>query len=232
MARTKTTGQLIDRIRNLGEIRSTYVTNAVLVDEIDQSRLELFGKLVEVGACDYFETEQMINVVADTASYNVESNYFSTLSVAVLLDNGDYHTLQRYNMQDRNLLSDHDVTPSREDYRYRIHADTIRLMPTPDYSETNGIQHIYVSVPSPLNNAVTNETIDGFWGWEDYIVYDCLVKFIGGKEEGDASVWQQMLAKTDARINALRHRRDSASPDTIVNVDYAYRHNRRWGKSV
>lgn len=232
MSRTKTTGNLIDRIRELGEIRATYVTNAALITEIDQSRLELLGKLVEVGACDYFETEQMINVVADTATYNVADNYFSTLAVSVLLDNGDYQPMQRYTMQDQHLLSDTDATSEREEYRYRIHGNEIRVNPTPDYSLTNGIQHLYVAVPSSLNTSLTNETIDGFWGWEDYIVYDCLVKFIGGKEEGDASIWQQMLAKTDARIDALKNRRDSANPDTIANVDYDYRHKRRWGKSV
>jgi hypothetical protein len=231
MSRTKTTGELITRIRDLGEIRATYVTNATIVNEIDQSRLELLGKLVDVGACDYFEEAQDINLVADTSSYNLATDYFSTLGVDILLEDGDYYTIQRYNMADRNLEDDSE-SYRREEYRYRIRGDQIVLAPTPDYSQTNGIRVYYVAVPSALNTQLTNETIDGFWGWEDYIVYDCLVKFIGGKEEGDASVWQQLLAKTDARIDALKGRRDSAGPDTIVNVDFKSSTYPKLGKSV
>lgn len=231
MARTKTTGDLITRIRDLGEIRATYVTNATLINEIDQSRLELLGKLVDVGACDYFESTQMINVVADTAAYNTAGDCFSTLGVDIKLEDGDYYTLSRYNLADRNIDDDSESL-RREEYRYRVRGNQIVLSPTPDFSETNGIRHYYVAVPDSLNTSLTNETIDGFWGWEDYIVYDCLVKFIGGKEEGDASIWQQLLAKTDARIDALKNRRDSAGPDTIVNVDFKSNIYPKLGKSV
>lgn len=231
MARTVTSGQLMARIRELGEIRASYVTNSALLQEINQSRLELLEKLVDVGAGDYFETSQQINVVADTAEYALPTNYFSTLGVSVLLDSGEYSNVDRYNLQDRNILSNEDVY-DRESIRYRIRGDNIVFAPTPDWTATNGIVHVYVAYPADLNTSLTNETIDGFWGWEDYIVYDCLVKFIGGKEEGDATQWEKMLGKVNARIDQMKERRDRGNPDTIANVDIGLRHHRRYGRSV
>lgn len=241
MARNKTTGQLITRIRELGEIRATYTTNAAIVDEIDQSRLELIEKLVSASASDYFEDEQLIDVVSGTSSYALPTGtpgeeYFQTLGVDIKLDNGDYAAIERYSFQDRNVYDStftSYIKPFRENYMYRIRGDNLVISPTPDYAETSGIRHIYVSTPAPLDNTVTNENVDGIHGWEDYIVYDCLVKFIGGKEEGDATEWRQMLGKANARIDKLKNRRDRANADTVSNVDYPFRRRRRrWGVSV
>ncbi len=228
MSRTQTAEQLVNRIRELGEIRATYVTNASLVAEINQSRLELLGKLVDAGAADYFETTVNVNVVSGTASYQLPTNHFSTLGVDVMLSDGSYFAMDRYNMQDRNLLSDDDVY-QREDVKYRLRGDYITFSPTPDWTETNGIRHVYVSVPTDINasNALSGQNVEGFWGWEDYIVYDCLVKFIGGKEEGDATQWEKMLMKTSDRIDEMKNNRDRANPDTIANVDYEFRRARR-----
>ena len=229
--RTVTTGDLIDRIRNLGEIRATYVTNAVMVQEINQSRLDLYEKLLDAGSVDYFETTQNVNVVTNTASYDLPDRYHTTLGVDVLMDDGDYDTLERYSLQDRNLYSD-SLSYSREDTRYRIRGDYITLYPTPSWTETSGIRHFYVATPTDLNTSLTNETIDGFWGWEDYIVMDCLVKFIGGKEEGDATQWEKERAKTESRIERMKRKRDRGNVDTVVNVDWEFRKKQRWGKSV
>lgn len=226
MARTKTTAQLISRVRNLGEIRQVYVSDNAMIDEINQSRLELLEKLVNVGSADYFETSQNINIVANTESYALPTNYFTTLGVDIKLSNGDFWSAERYNLQDRNLLTNA-VVYDREETRYRIRGENIVLSPIPNWSETNGIKHIYVAVPADLSYTNTAETCDGYWGWEDYIVYDVLVKLIGGKEEGDATEWQGLLAKANARIEEAAGRRDRANADTIANVDYEYRSNMR-----
>jgi len=234
--RTVTTGDLITRIRNLGEIRATYVTNSVLVQEINQSRLDLYEKLLDAGACDYFESSANVNVVTNTASYDLPDRYHTTLGVDVLLDGGDYATLDRYNFQDRNLYSNSVTTQNygtyREDTHYRVRGDFITFYPTPQWTQTNGIKHIYVAVPADLNTASTVETIDGFYGWEDYIVMDCLVKFIGGKEEGDAQQWMQERSKVESRIERMKRKRDRGGVDTIANLDREHRRYRRWGKSV
>jgi hypothetical protein len=193
-----------------------------MIDEINQSRLELLEKLVNVGSADYFETTQSINVVSGNSDYSVASNYFTTLGVDLKLTNGEYIPLERYNLQDRHLLSN-SVTHDREHTRYRIRGENLTLSPTPSWSETNGIKHIYVAVPSDLSYTNTSETCDGFWGWEDYIVYDVLVKLIGGKEEGDATEWMQLLGKANQRIEDTAGKRDRANADTIANVDYEYR---------
>jgi len=218
-------------VRSLGEIRATYVTNSELVQEINQSRLDLYEKLVDVGACDYFESTQDINVVTNTGSYDLPDRFHTTLGVDVKLSSGEYRTLETYSFQERNLYSD-TLSYDREDTRYRIRGDFINFYPTPDWTETEGIRHFHVVTPADLNTAATDETIDGFWGWEDFIVYDCLVKFIGGKEEGDATQWEKERAKIESRIERMKDKRNRGGVDTVTNVDWEYRKRKRWGKTV
>ena len=229
--RTVTTGDLIDRIRNLGEIRATYVTDSVLVAEINQSRLNLYEKLVDVGACDYFESNANVNIVTNTASYDLPDRYHTTLGVDVLLSNGDYSTLETYSFNERNFYSD-SLSYDREDTRYRIRGDFINFYPTPDWTQTGGVRHYYVASPTDFDTTLTNETMDGFWGWEDFIVYDCLVKFIGGKEEGDATQWEKERSAIEQRIERMKDKRNRGGVDSVVNVDWDYRRRKHWGKTV
>ena len=237
MARTKTTGELMTRIRDLGEIRSSYVTNAMLVREIDQSRLELLDKLIDAGSSDYFESTNYTSIVSGTNTYALPSDHYQTLGMSIKLDNGDYAAMERYSYQDRHVYDSSYssyIKPFREKYQYRIRGANTILTPTPDFSETNGLLHTYVAVPAALNTASTVETIDGFHGYEDYIVYDVLIKFVGGKEEGDDTTWKELLGKCNARIERMKNKRDRANADQVADVEWPRRgrFRGRWGVSV
>lgn len=190
-----------------------------MVDEINQSRLELFDKLVEVGCGDYIESCAYVNIVSGTASYSLPTDYYKTIALDIKTTQGTWASIPHYSMGDRNLYSDLD-SYSREDISYRIRGDYVTFAPTPNWTATNEVRHYYVSIPTDINasNSLTNQYIDGVAGWDDYVVYDCLVKFLGGKEEGDASQWERQLARLDARIEKMRVR-DRGAPDSIIVED-------------
>jgi len=224
MARTQTQTQLRQRVRELGELREAYVTNTNLDRELNQSYLELFDKLVSAGSDDYFESTNNISVVADTASYALPTDYYKTIGVDVKLSNGNYVNISRYNKAQRNKYSIYRIgAVSREWAMYRIRGDNMIIVPTPNWTETAGIRHLYVAIPTLFTEGVNEATadaatLDGIAGWEDWLVYDCLIKFIGGKEEGDATQWEKMLAKLDQRIDDMKER-DRYEPETIRDVD-------------
>ena len=105
---------------------------------------------------------------------------------------------------------------SREWTQYRVRGNNIVFTPEPSWADTSGIRLLYVPVPDELS--IDSDTMDGVSGWEDWIVYKCLIKFIGGKEEGDPAIWMQLLSSTEGRIDELLMR-DRANPDTIRDID-------------
>lgn len=158
------------------------------------------------------------------------ADFYKVLSVDVKTQSGtEYANMERYSWGERNRLSATSPTGVyRELTKYRIHGDdTIRFKPTPRWTETNSVLLTYVPVPATLlegDGTAKDETnakatnVDGVFGWDDWIVYDCLIKFIGGKEESDASEWQGLLAKLNNRIEEMKDR-DRGEPDTVRNVD-------------
>lgn len=243
MARNVTLYTLRERIRELGEIREAYVTNLALDREIESSRLELFDKLVSSASDDYFESTQNVSVTSGTNEYALPSDYYKTIAVDVMRTDGSYVNIERYNKGERNKYSINTIsTVHRECSMYRIRGDNLTIIPTPNWTETNGIMHLYVAAPATIlyaNGAAKDETnakttnIDGVSGWDDWIVFDCLIKFVGGKEEGDASQWEGLLAKLNNRIEEMKYR-DRGEPDSIRDIEEE-RYERlvpRYGSSV
>lgn len=181
--------------------------------------MELVDKLVSAGASDYFESTNTQNIVSGTASYALPADFYKMLGVDILTDNNTYVNVARYNFGDRNRYNNDPIAAvERQRVKYRIRGANVVLVPTPQWSETNGLRMIYVSSTHGFDTANTSSTMDGIMGWEDYIVYDCLVKFIGGKEEGDSSQWMQLLGKVNARIDEMKDR-DRGDPDYVRDVD-------------
>lgn len=224
MPRTVTLTQVADRIRELGEISTTYVTNAALFTEINQSALELVDKLVSAGSTDYFESTNTQNIISGTSNYSLPADFYKMLGVDILTDNNTYVNVQRYSFGDRNRYNNDPISAvERQRIRYSIRGSNLILVPTPQWTEPNGLRMLYVSSTHGFDTANAtptnvNSTFDGILGWEDWIVYDCLIKFIGGKEEGDASQWAQLQAKLNARIEEMKIR-DRGDPDYIRDID-------------
>lgn len=193
--------------------------------------MELYGKLVSAGSDDYFESEQSIDIVSGTASYALSSDYYKTIGVDIKTG-GDYINMPRYTLAERNMFSRYNLgTGDSELGHYRIRGSNLVVIPTPSYSETAGIVHRYVAVPSDLLQ--DGDTLDGILGWEDWIVYKCLIKFIGGKEEGDPSVWVQLLSQMDQRLDQMKMR-DRNEPGRVRNMDdeRTQRAHPRYGRTV
>lgn len=89
--------------------------------------------------------------------------------------------------------------------------------PTPSWTETAGVRLLYT--PTPPRLTYDSDTLDDIANWSDWVVYDVIIKLVGGKEEGDASQFERLLAKLNDRINEMATNRDVGEPDRIRDVD-------------
>jgi hypothetical protein len=202
-----------DRIRELGELRTSFVSDSSLDTEVNQSRLELYDKLISAGANDYFYETQLVNVVADTNSYALSTNFYKALSVEVKNSEGQYLPLFPYSWEE---YGSNESTSCRTETGYRFKGNYIYFAPTPSWTETNGIAIRYAPVPDALVNPT--DTVDGVNGWEDYIVYDVIIKFCA-KDERDARDFKELFGKIDARIEKMKKNRDRKNSSYIRDVD-------------
>lgn len=212
MARNATLKEIKDRVYELGELRPVYVSEIALREEINQSLADLCAQIVQTDQ-GYYEKTDVVTVVSGTDSYALPADYFKTLGVDVLQGDGStYVNLRKYNYADRNMFSTGDGV---ERTNYRIRGNFLSLIPTPSWDGT--VRHLYA--PTAPKLVGDGDTFDGIAGMEDFVVYDCLCKFIGGKEESDASVWMDLRERARQRVlSALKHR-DRAEPDRIRDVD-------------
>lgn len=169
------------------------------------------------GSDDYYESSNNIDIVAGTSSYALPSDFLKLIGMDVKRSNGEYFSMHRYSKAERNTYSYYRIAAvSREWTQYRIRGNNVVLIPEPNWTETAGVRMLYVPVPDDLSD--DSDTLDGVAGWEDWIVYKCLIKFIGGKEEGDPSVWLQLINQLDQRIEDMLMR-DRANSDKIRNIE-------------
>ena len=214
--RTRKLSAIRARIRELGEHRSSYISDAALDREINQAYYELYEKLVSAGSDDYFEKTHEFDIVSGTASYALPADYFKTIGVDIKLTNNNYVNIGRYNKAQRNKYSIYRIgAVSREWAEYRIRGNNIVLVPEPNWSQAGGLRHLYVPLPTELS--ADDDTLDGVCGWEDWVVYKCLILF-AGKEETDPGLWMQLLGGMEQRIEDMLVR-DRAESEAIRDLD-------------
>lgn len=227
MARTETLANMRTRIRNLSGVRSVSFSDANLLFEINNSIAELYDKLVAANA-DYYESTNDFNIVSGTDSYALPSDFYKAVGVSVKRNDGTYFPMKKYNRSDRHEWSLYRYRANAREYvEYRIRGSNIIFNPTPNWTETAGVRMYYIPAPTKLVN--DGDTFDGISGWEDWVVYDCCVKLVGGYEEGDASYFEKMLARLDQRIDEMAQTRDYAEPDTMRDIN-AEDSERLWPK--
>lgn len=220
MARTETLANMRTRIRSLSGVRPVSFSDANLLFEINNSIAELYDKLVAADA-DYYESTHDYNIVADTASYALPSDFYKVVGVSVLRNSGEYVPIRKYNRSDRHKYSLYKYKANAREYmEYRVRGSNIIFNPTPNWTDTAGVRLFYI--PAPVKFATDDDgsgTFDGIAGWEDWVVFDCCIKLVGGYEEGDASYFEKMLMRLNQRIDTLAKTRDYSEPDTMRDLD-------------
>lgn len=203
-------------------VNNTYITTAEWNSYINASMFELYDILVQKFGNDYFvgipytfTTANGVNTATQSSTYNLPGDFFKGLRTEVALNPGDpnsWVTLRQFEFIQGNLWNFPNVYTfyGLTNLRYRFNGNNLMIVPIPSSGQT--IRIWYVPRSATLIN--DTDTLDGFSGWEEYIVTDACIKALT-KEESDCSVFLAQKAALLQRINEAAENRNIGEPETV-----------------
>jgi hypothetical protein len=212
MALTVTLANLRTRIRNRGEWLDTYISDAEILAMVNASIAQLHNIITGLDP-DYFLSSDDSNVVSGTATYALATDCFKPKGVDLLDSNNEWLNVLRFNWAERNQLQS--GAGERLWTRYRIEGSNIRLMPTPGWSETNGLRLWYIPTPTVLS--ADSDTYDGISGFDEWVVLNCCV-MCAAKEGSDTSVFMAQKKEVERLVRSAAAIRDIGEPDMVRDV--------------
>jgi len=195
----------------------TFITISEANAMINASIAELYDLITQKFGNDYFVKDPAYTfpLVSGTESYALPSDFFKLLGVDFQLSSDEAITLKPFMFSERNQYTRSIVRglTNAEFMRYRIRAGKLWFSPKP--SSTNTITVWYVPLPTTLS--ADGDTFDGYNGWEEYVITDVCIKFLG-KEESDASTFIGAKQALITRIEEAAGNRDAGSSARITDV--------------
>ncbi len=128
---------------------------------------------------------------------------------------GRWKEVRAFSFSERNDRNDRLARNYFPTVRYRIIGN--RLMFTPAENAAGDYQYWFT--PKPIVPVDDTDTVEGYNGWDEYIVLDSAIKCLN-KEESDVSVLirERDMLKTEIIENAMI--RDDGEVEVIQDVRY------------
>lgn len=219
MARLRTLLQLRTSARRASDQEnSLFVSDAEANDWINQSAARWYAMIAGANPHRYAQTTT-IATVSGTTSYALPANFASILGVD--RHEGDRRfRLEPYSWQERSADP---VWSDTGRCRYRVQgslgdqADGLEVIVfDPDPGRRTYTVH-YISAPAPL--AGDAETVDGVYGWDEWIVFDVASRMAAKAEDLDLS--RSLIAERDVlgeQIKIDAAHRDMGSAPQVADV--------------
>lgn len=202
-----------------------FITDSELNGYVNRSIEELYDLIISCYGTDYYADHYDIDLDPGTESYALPTAFYQLLGVDLEINSNMRYTLKPFMFQERNDFRNYPAnTYQGPAYRYHLRGNNIIFQPTP----TTGNTAIIWYIPLAIILSSDSDTMDGFNGWEEYVIVDAAIKMTL-KQEG--SVEELYRAKDDLvkRIKAMADNRDSGFPQRVQDVDgYSQWGNRRW----
>ncbi len=155
---------------------------------INASYAEYYGVITKVYE-DHYLDDPVSFTISSGNSYDLPATFFKLVGLD-FQDGGEWCEVKSFEWNLRNSSSSLNRTNGRYHprLRYRITGNKLRFIPTDQATGT----YRYWAIPlfDPL--VATTDTVDGYNGWEEYIVIDAAMKCLR-KEE--SSIKDHMAAK-------------------------------------
>jgi len=212
MARTRTLTNLIADVRQHADAEnSNTFSDAELTEYINQGIAELYEMLVKHRGHEFYASSGSLTLVAGTETYSLPEPHMETLRVTIEA-NGQTVALVPYSLHEREAIQPN-ATYQAQPTHYRLRAGNISLLPLTDAVYPCTLWY----VPYATRLSSGSDTFDGINGWEEYAVWRA-VAYCMAKEDRDGSFAGAMLARLEARINALAPHRSAESTERVRDV--------------
>lgn len=217
MARNVTLLTLRTQARELADMEVTgataFVDDTELNGIINTSAARWYGRIIQA-VPERFETVQTLTA-SGAVSYDVPDDYMYTLAVEYESTQDRYIDLRRVMFAERNRFNTRGTSSMAIGYRVGgpcADVPQLYLYPPPS---TGTYRHIYVPVWEDLS--VDTQTVDGYNGWEQWIVYDAAIRMLM-KEEADVSTLISERNALGAEMDAAAADREMSAPQRIADV--------------
>jgi hypothetical protein len=192
---------------------STFVSDSELNRYINYSINMMRDKMIIKTGEEYFASTQSYSLVDGTEEYNLPNDFYKVISCQILGDSGLYFPMKRFEYSEQNENA-RPLYYRNADLRYRIRGAKLVVNPSTNVGGRT-IRLIYVPIPTEL--AADGDTLEGFNGWDEYVVLSAAIKCLQ-KEEQDVSDLKQELAVMDARMDTMMDNRDHSQPARVQDT--------------
>jgi len=209
---TVTVAQLITRVRERADIvGSSFVSDATLIDWINEGHQKLHGMLVEAFGEEYMYDLASFTTVAGQIDFAVPCCFYKLYGVDLEI-NGKIRALKPFSRAERNTYRNIDgsgVVPM-----YSLSGGNLKLYPV----QPDGLVGEIIYAPEATLLSLTTDQIKYPNGWERFIVLDAAIQVLL-KEESSATA---LIAEREAvrqEIERAKELRDLASPKRVTDVN-------------
>lgn len=208
-------------------VNSQFVTDNELTGYINASIAELRGLLIQKYGDNYFAAPPVTFQTDGTSQrYDLPDDLFKLMGVDLNLSSSPdgYVTLRKAMFRDRNKWA----VPNTQTFygpinlRYDLVGNQVMFFPIPQGGQTVRLWY----VPKIVYLVNPSDTIDGYNGWEEYVIVDTCIKTLLKEESTEtAQMFGMQKASIVARIESEAENRDQGSPPTVIDTQ----RNSVWG---
>lgn len=215
--------QLRTRARQRANMEnSQFVTDSEFNSYLNEAIADLRDKMISKVGADYFATATNFTLVNGTENYALPSDFYKILYVEQQGIDQLYYKMRRFEVAERSLGAS-PISYYAPEIKYRLTANNITFTPV---NQLGGIQVRLTYVPVPAELAADIDTLNGYNGWETYVILLAARKALV-KEESDVSQIDSELQSLIQRIEAMADNRDYGQPMRIA--DNTFKRYGRWG---
>lgn len=215
MARTRTLANLRTDVRSKADVEgaTTRHPNTRVDRWINQGIAALRDLMIEVRGRPYFRKNPpaTITTIEGTTRYALPADFYQLISVR---DSELGEFMVDFNVSNEAILRMPNIGRSVPT-AYELQPGYIELLPSPG----GGRDIILDYIPVMTDLVADGDTLDGYQGWEDYVVAFA-AREIGIKddEKGLVKACEDDMAMLTARIRKLAPKRDQFRPQRVRNT--------------
>lgn len=202
-----------------------FVTDSELNGYINRSIEELYDLIISCYGNDYYVSSEQFTLSPNQDTYALPTAFYQSLGVDLVINANERYTLKPFMFQERNEFRNYPAsTYYGPAYRYSFRGGNIVIQPSP----VTGNDLILWYIPLAVVLTSDSDVLQGFNGWEEYVVIDAAIKMTL-KQEGSVEELYRGKADMIARIKQMADNRDSGFPQRVQDVEgYSEFGARRW----
>lgn len=212
---TWTLAQLRTRVRERADmVHSQFVSDSEVNGYISNSYAKFYD-LVTSAYVDDYVSDPVEFTISSGNTYALPSTFYKLVGLDFYYGS-DWVEVRNFNFNLRNSkVSAYNVSRYHPTLRYKLMgSSSFWMIPTDQATGT----YRYFFIPKYTALTLDTDTMDGYNGWEEFIVYDAAIKCLI-KEESDVQVFQMERAKIENDLMAAAKSRDTGETETITDVN-------------